>query len=121
MTTRFTSEAGSFTYDVAAAAGGAVPALAATSCSNDVAYGLERAERIIGDRDVECFFDLEGDVDLVERVDVQLFKGGIEVDGIGGDVFGLGDDFDRALGDVVHDGSPLSVLWLNVTGMPEQV
>ncbi len=74
--------------------------MAATSlldADDHVAYGLEGAERIVGDLDVEGLFDLEGDVDLVEGVDVELFEGAGERDGVGGDVLGLGDDVDQRL------------------------
>ncbi len=40
-----------------------------------VAYGFDGAEGFVGDVDVEGLFDLEGDVDLVEGVDVQLLEG----------------------------------------------
>ena len=69
-----------------------------------VAYGFDGAEGVVGDLDVEGFFDLEGDVDLVEGVDVELFEGAGERDGVGGDALRLGDDFNTAAGDVVHGG-----------------
>ncbi len=46
-----------------------------------VAYGLEGAQGFVGDLDVEGLFDLEGDVDLVEGVDVELLEGVVERDG----------------------------------------
>ncbi len=50
-----------------------------------VAYGAEGAEGFVGDLDVEGLFDLEGDVDLVEGVDVELVEGVGERDGVRGD------------------------------------
>src|SRR5206468_3893453 len=49
-----------------------------------VAYGFDGAEGFVGDVDVEGFFDLERDVDLVERVNIELLEGAGERDGIGG-------------------------------------
>src|SRR5579871_730239 len=52
----------------------------------DVAYGLEGAECVVWDFNIEGFFDFEGDVDLIERVNVELLEGGVEVDRVGRDV-----------------------------------
>ncbi len=68
-----------------------------------VAYGPDGAEGFVGDVDVEGFFDLEGDVDLVEGVDVELFEGAGKRDGVRGDALRLGDDVNAAAGNVVHD------------------
>jgi hypothetical protein len=51
----------------------------------DVAYGLEVAECVVWDFDLESFFDLEGDVDFIERVDVEFLEGGVWGDRVGGD------------------------------------
>src|SRR5690348_14886113 len=69
-----------------------------------IADGLQAAERVVGNFDVEGLLDLERDVDLVERVDVQLFKRAVQSDGLGRDALRLGDDLDAAAGDVVHGG-----------------
>ena len=70
-----------------------------------VAYSLDAAQGFVGDLDVEGLFDLEGDVDLVEGVDVELVEGGGQRDGVRGDALGLGDDGDAAAGDLIHGGS----------------
>src|SRR5256885_2279227 len=57
-----------------------------------VAYGSDGAEGLVGDIDVEGFFNFEGDVDLIERVDVELFEGAGDGDGVGGDTLRFGDD-----------------------------
>jgi hypothetical protein len=75
-----------------------------------VAYGLDGAECVVGDLDVEGLFDLEGDVDLVERIDVEFVEGTGQRDGIGGDALRFGDDVNAAAGDLVH-GVPAS-LWV---------
>jgi hypothetical protein len=72
-----------------------------------VAYGAEGTESFVGNLDVEGLFDLEGDVDLVEGVDVELVEGIGERDGVRGDAFGFSDDVDAAYGDIVH-GTPAS-------------
>jgi hypothetical protein len=68
-----------------------------------VAYGSDASQGFVGDVDVEGLFDLEGDVDLVEGVDVELFEGAGKRDGIRGDALRLGDDVDTAAGYVIHD------------------
>ena len=73
-----------------------------------VAYRSDGAEGFVGDVDVEGFFDLEGDVDLVEGVDVEPFEGAGKRDGVGGDALRLGDDVNTAAGDVIH-GVPTSL------------
>src|ERR1700722_1104193 len=70
-----------------------------------VAYGFDGAEGVIGDLDGERLFDLEGDVDLVERIDAELIEGALEGDGVLGNALGFGDDLDTALGDVFHGGA----------------
>ncbi len=75
-----------------------------------VAYGAEGAERFVGDLDVEGLFDLEGDVDLVEGVDVELVEGAGQGDGVRRDALRFGDDVDAACGDVVHGDSASSDL-----------
>ena len=65
---------------------------------------FEGVESVVGDLDAEGLLDLEGDVDLVEGVDVELFEGAGQRDGVRWDVFGFGDDFDAAAGDFGHDG-----------------
>jgi len=50
-----------------------------------VGYGVEGSEGFVGDLDGEGLFDFEGDVDLVERVDVELVEGAGECDGVGRD------------------------------------
>ena len=67
-----------------------------------VANGADGAEGVVWDFDVEGFFDLEGDVDLVEGVDVEFIEGAGKGDSVGRDALGLGDDFDTAAGDVGH-------------------
>jgi hypothetical protein len=67
-----------------------------------VAYSAEGAEGFVGNLDGECFLDLEGDVDLVEGVDVELVEGAGESDGVRRDALRFGDDVDAASGDVVH-------------------
>src|ERR1700733_10475760 len=67
-----------------------------------VAYGAEGAEGFVGDFDVESFLDLEGDVDLVEGVDVELVEGAGKGDGVRRNVLRVGDDGNAAGGDVVH-------------------
>jgi hypothetical protein len=78
-----------------------------------VAYGFDGAECVVGDFDVEGLFDLEGDVDFVEGVDVELVEGAGQRDGVGGDALRLGDDVNTAAGDLVH-GGPAS-LWVKST------
>src|SRR5271170_309526 len=75
-----------------------------------VAYGLDGAEGIVGYFDVEGFFNLKGDVDLVEGVDVELVEGAGQRDGVRGDALRLGDDVNTATGDLVHDDSTTSGL-----------
>jgi hypothetical protein len=75
-----------------------------------VAYGLDGAECVVGDFDVEGLFDFEGDVDLVEGVDVEFVEGAGQRDSVGRDALRLGDDVNTAAGDLVH-GGPAS-LWL---------
>ena len=70
-----------------------------------VAYGFDGAEGVVGDLDAEGFLDFEGDVDLVEGIDVELVEGALEGDGVLGNGLGFGDDLDTALGDVFHDGA----------------
>jgi hypothetical protein len=70
-----------------------------------VAYGAEGTEGFVRDLDVEGFFDFEGDVDLVEGVDVEFVEGIGEGDGVRGDAFGFSDDVNAACGDIVH-GTP---------------
>ena len=70
-----------------------------------VAYGFDAAESFVGDLDVEGLFDFEGDVDLVEGVDVELVEGRGQRDGVRGDALGLGDDGNTAAGDLIHGGS----------------
>jgi hypothetical protein len=70
-----------------------------------VAYGLDAAESFVWDLDVEGLFDLEGDVDLVEGVDVELVEGRGQRNGVRGDALGLGDDGNTAAGDLIHGGS----------------
>src|SRR5258708_558271 len=72
-----------------------------------VAYGAEGAEGFVGDLDVEGFFDFEGDVDLVEGVDVELVEGAGQGDGVRGDALGFCDDVNAACGDIGH-GTPAS-------------
>src|ERR1700733_9499547 len=67
-----------------------------------VAYGFDGAEGVVGDFYVEGLFDLEGDVDLVEGVDVELVEGAGQCDGVGRDALRLGDDVNTAAGDLVH-------------------
>jgi len=74
-----------------------------------VGYGVERSEGFVGDLDGEGLFDFEGDVDLVEGVDVELVEGAGERDGVGWDALRFGDDVDAAGGDVVHGRSTSSV------------
>ncbi len=52
---------------------------------DDVAYGFEVAECVVGDFDLEGLFDFEGDVDLIEGVDVELVEGAVEGDRVGRD------------------------------------
>ena len=52
---------------------------------DDVAYGSEVAECVVWDFDLEGLFDFEGDVDLIERIDVELLEGGVEGDRVGRD------------------------------------
>lgn len=47
-----------------------------------IAYGFDGAEGFVGNLDVEGLFDLEGDVDLVEGVDVELVEGAGQRDGV---------------------------------------
>ena len=74
-----------------------------------VGYGVEGSEGFVGDLDGEGLFDFEGDVDLVEGVDVELVEGAGESDGVGRDALRFGDDVDAAGGDIVHGGSTSSV------------
>jgi len=74
-----------------------------------VGYGVERSEGFVGDLDGEGLFDFEGDIDLVEGVDVELVEGAGERDGVGWDALRFGDDVDAAGGDVVHGRSTSSV------------
>jgi hypothetical protein len=67
-----------------------------------VADRAECTERFVGDFDVKCLFDLEGDVDLVEGVDVELIEGAGQRDRAGRDTLRFGDDVDTAVSDVVH-------------------
>ena len=53
--------------------------------ADDVADGLDAAERVVWDFDLECFFDFKGDVDLIKRVDVELVEGGVQGDRVGRD------------------------------------
>ena len=81
-----------------------------------VAYGLDAAQGIVGDFDVEGLFDLEGDVDLVEGVDAELVEGAGQRDGVWRDALRLGDDVNTAAGNLVHDDSTTSGL-TQLTGM----
>jgi hypothetical protein len=47
-----------------------------------VAYGAKGAERFVGNFDVESLFDFEGDVDLVEGVNVEFVEGAGQGDGV---------------------------------------
>jgi hypothetical protein len=49
--------------------------LQADDAIDDVADRLERGDGVVGNLDIEGVFDLERDVDLVERVDLQLVEG----------------------------------------------
>jgi hypothetical protein len=82
-----------------------------------VAYGFDGAEGVVGDLDVEGLFDLEGDVDLVEGVDVELVEGAGQSDDVRGDALGLGDDVNTAAGDLVH-GDSTSFGLSQLTAMP---
>jgi hypothetical protein len=62
-----------------------------------ISYGFKIAEGIVGDLDGEGFFDLEGDVDLVEGIDVELLEGGVEGDGVRGNALRFRDDFNAAI------------------------
>ena len=75
-----------------------------------VAYCFDAAEGFVGDFDIEGFFYFEGDVDLVEGVDVELFERAGERDGVGGDALRFGDYVDTACGDLVHGDSSSSGL-----------
>jgi hypothetical protein len=82
-----------------------------------VAYGLEGPESVIGNLDGEGLFDLEGDVDLVEGVDVELVEGAGQSDRARGYALRFRDDFNAACGDVVHGGSTSFGL-TQLTGTP---
>src|SRR5271154_2569138 len=75
-----------------------------------VAYGFDGAERVVRNLDVEGLFNLKGDIDLVEGIDVELVEGAGQRDGVGGDALRLGDDVNTAAGNLVHDGSTTSEL-----------
>jgi hypothetical protein len=75
-----------------------------------VAYGLDAAESFVGYLDVEGLFDLEGDVDLVEGVDVELVEGAGQCDGVRRDALRFGDDVNTAVGNVVH--GEFDYLWV---------
>jgi hypothetical protein len=68
--------------------------LEAVDSGDDVAYGAEGVEGVVGNLDGEELFDLEGQVDLVEGVDVELFEGGGRGDGVWREGFGFGDEVD---------------------------
>ncbi len=78
---------------------------------------FQGAEGFVGDLDRKCFFDLEGDVDLIEGVDVELVEGAGQGHRVGGDVLRFCDDLNAACGDIVH-GVSTSFGLIQLTGMP---
>src|SRR5947209_5469027 len=122
MTTRFTSRDGSLLLRRCGGGSGALGGLLRNQpldAANNVTYRTEGAECVIRDSDVKGFLDFERDVDLIERIDVELLEAGLRGDGVGGDAFGLGDDSDTLRGDLVH-GVPFLFRMLNVTSCLNQ-
>jgi len=77
------------------AAGGCV--LQSDDAVDDVADRLEAADGVVRNLDIEAVLDLERDIDLVERVDLQFFEGLLPGNSLLRDQFGLRDDGDAAL------------------------
>ena len=48
--------------------------------SDHIADSFDRAESFVGNFDSEGLFDLEGDVDLVEGIDIELVEGAVQSD-----------------------------------------
>jgi len=86
-----------------------------------VADGLDGAEGLVRDLDGKCLFDLEGDVDLVEGVDVEFVEGAGEGDRVRGNALRFCDDLNAALRDVVIVLPGFLLLLAQLTGMPMPV
>ena len=69
---------------------------------NHVADGAQRVDRGIRNLDGKELFDLKGEIDLVEGVDVQFVKGGGRRDGGRRDRLRAGDQIDDGGIDVGH-------------------
>src|ERR1700687_5795590 len=76
--------------------GGRFRGLECGDAVDHVAYGSDGAEGFVRNVDVEGLFDLEGDVDLVEGVDVEFFEGAGKRDGVLGAALRLGGVFNAA-------------------------
>lgn len=76
---------------------GSLAGLQAEDPIDHITDGLQAGDGIVRDPNVERVFYFKGDIDLVERVDLEFVEGSLAIDVVDRDQFGFRDDGDAAL------------------------